>query len=386
MQNLDDKSSDVGFSMIYTLLILLSVFIVWAAVFKFDTTVRASGKLIPSARTQVIQVVDGGVLSQLLVREGTIVEAGDVLAVLEKERATAKFEEESSRVIALEIALLRAEAEANNREPNFGSFQATNLDIVKAEFEYYKERKLQLKKEVKVLQSNLKMEKAELDMNKNLLSMGDASRIEVMKAQRQVNNTQGEIMTKHHKYLSDALKEITTIQSELTPLRFKLGAANSILNHTEIISPVAGTVKYMEINTLGGVLNSGDELMQISPSQGGLMVEAEVSPVDIGEINTGMPVFIKLDAFDFSLFGNLQGTLVYISSDTLTKKDSSGHETVFYSIKIKVDEEHLAFEPKLAAVKLKPGMNVMVDVKTGEKTVLDYLTKPITKAFSGAIH
>ena len=375
-----------GISMILMLGVLLGIFITWAAIFKFDTTVRATGKVIPSARTQVIQVADGGVLARILVKEGTHVEAGELLAVLEKERATAKYKEESARVITLEIALLRAQAEIHRRSPRFGLFEEENPDIVKAQYEYYKQRKRQLQAELQILQSSLQMAETELTMNKKLLETGDASQIEVMRAQRQVNDVKGKIMEMRHKHLDEAHKEIISKEAELKSLRFKLGVADSVLDHTDILSPVAGVVKYLGVNTLGGVLRSGEELMQISPSKGGLIIDAKVMPTDIARLVVDMPVFIKMDAFDYSIYGNLKGTLSYIGSDTLTEKDASGRESVFYSVQVVVDEEHLANEPKLASVRLKPGMNVTIDIKTGEKTVLNYLAKPIVKTFSGAVH
>jgi len=380
------EQKDKGLSMIGIIAILIASFLAWAISFEFDTTVRATGKVIPSARTQVIQAADGGVLSQLFVKEGASVKEGQVLAVLEKERANAKYQEESSRVIALEISLHRVQAEIREQIPNFDAFQENSPGIVKAQQDYYQQRKDKLRNELYILNSSLQMAQTELDMNTNLLNTGDASRIEVMRAQRQVNDVQGSIMEAKNAYLDEAHKEVTRIEAELKSLRFKLDAANNVLNHTEITSPVAGVVKFLGINTLGGVLRSGDELMQISPSKGGLIIEANVAPVDIGQLETGMSVFVKLDAFDYTIYGNLQGTLKYISSDTLTEKDSTGRDSIYYSVQVLIDEQHLKNEPKLASVNLKPGMNVTIDIKTGEKTVLNYLSKPITRAFSGAIH
>ena len=377
---------DKGLSMIGIIAIILASFIAWATSFEIDTTVRATGKVIPSARTQVVQAADGGVLSQLFVKEGDDVRDGQLLAVLEKERANAKYQEESARVTALEVALIRAKAETRGVRPDFVRFQETNPIVVKAQQEYYQQRKDYLYQEQKMLNSSLKMAQTELEMNENLQVTGDASNIEVMRAQRQVNDVHSNLMEAKNKYLDEAHREVTRIEAELKSLRFKLGAANNVLNHTEIRSPVTGVIKFLGMNTLGGVLRLGDELMQISPSKGGLIVEANVAPVDIGKLKTDMPVFVKLDAFDYTIYGNLQGTLDYISSDTLTEKDSSGRESVYYSVQVTIDEEHMKNQPKWASIKLKPGMNVTIDIKTGSKTVFNYLSKPITRAFSGALH
>ena len=379
----EDKS---GFSMIFLIAIMLATFIAWAVYFELDMTVRAQGTIIANARTQIIQVADGGVLEELLVREGDTVKEGELLAVLEKERAVAKLQEEQARVTALEITLIRARAETGQGLPDFSEMQTENPQVVDAQQAYFTQRARKLKQQLGILQQSLGMVKTELQMNKSLLSTGDVSRIEVMKAQREVNNVLGQILEAKNMHLNEAHQEITKIEAELKSLRYKLDAANSVVEHTKIFAPVAGVVKYMEVSTLGGVLRQGDQLMEISPTEGGLIIEAKVKPADISQLKVGMSVFLKLDAYDPTIYGNLHGNLKYISSDTLTEKDASGRENIFYSVQVVVDEAHLASEPKLANVMLKPGMTVTIDVKTGSKTVLNYLAKPITRAFSGALH
>lgn len=379
-------AADKDISMMGVLAVLLITFVLWAVFFKFDTTVRATGKVIPNSRTQVVQAADGGVLEEILVREGSFVKKGQLLAVLEKERASAKYLEENARVTALEIALIRAQAESKNKFPKFDAYKAENVDIVNAQYAYYKERKKQLGKVLNMLQLNFNMATTEMKMNKLLLESGDASRVELMRSQRQVNDVSREIMEARNAYINEAHEEIIKTEAELKSLRYKLHAAKNILSHTDILSPVDGVVKFLGVNTLGGVLRSSDELMQISPSKGGLMVEAKVQPVDISGLHLDMPVLIKLDAYDSGIYGNLKGDLRYISSDTLTEKDANGRESVFYSVNVFVDEAYMKSTSKLSSIKLKPGMNVTIDIITGEKTVFNYIAKPITKVFSGAVH
>ncbi|MBN4053408.1 HlyD family efflux transporter periplasmic adaptor subunit [Haliea sp. AH-315-K21] len=373
--------------MILVLAVLLGVFLIWAALFEFDTTIRAMGDVIPRARTQVIQAADGGVLSELLVREGSVVAEGELLSVMEKERASAGYQEERARVTALEVALLRARTEIYDDETlDFGAYQEEIPGVVRAQREYYDQRKRGLQEELGTLQTNLDMASVELQMNERLLETGDVSAIEVMRAERQVNDVRGQMLEIRNDYLEEAHQEITRTEAELESLRYKLNSASNILDHTEIVSPVAGVVKYLTVTTLGGVLRAGDELMQISPSEGGVVIEAKIMPADIGKLELGMLVFIKLDAFDFSIYGNLQGTLEYISSGTLTERDASGRDEEFYLAQIGIDEEHMARESNLSSVVLKPGMKATIDIRTGSKTVLNYLYSPIAKTFSGAVH
>jgi adhesin transport system membrane fusion protein len=157
-----------------------------------------------------------------------------------------------------------------------------------------------------------------------------------------------------------------------------------VLEHTDLIAPVAGIVKYLRVNTVGGVLRAGDELMQISPTDSEMVIEAKINPVDIGQLELGLPVQIKLDAFDYSVYGMLAGKLTYISSDTLVEQSPNGQSTSSYRAQIKLDG--VQANQALAKVALKPGMTATIDVKTRTRSVLRYLLKPVIKTFSGALN
>jgi adhesin transport system membrane fusion protein len=168
-----------------------------------------------------------------------------------------------------------------------------------------------------------------------------------------------------------------------------------------LTTPVDGIVKFMRINTVGGVLRAGDELMHISPSTGGYIVEAKINPSDIGELRIGQPVSLKLDAFDYSVYGMLNGSLSYISSDTFTDSTTSGATQAYYRVQVQLDPTTTS-EPVNNGVSaslisnqathllrlsdLKPGMTATLDIRTRSRSVLQYLAKPVQKAFSGALH
>ena len=230
------------------------------------------------------------------------------------------------------------------------------------------------------------MAKEELTINQELFKTGDTSKLEVMRTKRQVSEIEGKINAVLNKYRQDARMEATKLEEELASNRYKLEERQSILGHTELTSPVTGIVKYLKINTIGGVLRAGDELMQISPTEGNMIIEAKVNPVDIGQLKISLPVAIKLDAFDYSSYGTLKGTLNYISSDTLTEQGGNGQAVTYYRANVLVDAEQTKTNPKLANVALKPGMTATVDIKTNNRTVLQYLAKPIFKAFGGAMN
>ncbi len=373
------------FSIPLLLFIGLAVFIAWAAFFEIDQTVRATGEVIPSARTQIIQVADGGVLAELLVQEGDVVIAGQRLAVLEKERVNAAFEEIRSRVAALTAALVRSRAEASEHRPVFDEAFDDYPRFVAVQRSLYEQRQQSLHDELNTHQTHLDMAQEELRMNESLLKTGDASRFEVMRARRQVTEIEGKVSSARNKYQQDARHEVAKLEAELDVARYKLKERRNVLKHTEITAPTTGVVKYLKLNTQGGVLREGDELMQISPTESGMVIEIKVNPADIGQLKLGLPVSIKLDAFDYSIYGSLLGELVYISSDTLTEQTDKRAIT-YYRAQITVDEAFKDDNPKLANLSLKPGMTATVDIQTSKRTILHYLTKPVTRAFGGALN
>jgi adhesin transport system membrane fusion protein len=362
----------------------LALFMTWAALFEIDQTVRAQGQIMPMARTQVIQAADGGVLSRILVQEGQSVQAGEPLAELERERSTAAYEEKRARDASMALALIRAQAEASGQAPQFGDKYREFGAFVAAQQALYEQRKRGVAEETAALQDSLGMAREELTMSENLFATGDTSRVEVMRARRQVSELQGRLNAVQNKYRQDARQEAAKLGEELSSSRYKLDEQKSILAHTTITAPVAGIVKYMKVTTIGGVLRAGDELMQISPTSGDMIVEVKVNPIDIGQLHGGLPAFVKLDAFDYSIYGNLQGKLSYISSDTLTEQGANGQAATYYRAHIKLDPHQV--NSKLAAISLKPGMTATVDLRTASRSVLHYLAKPIVKAFGGAMN
>ncbi len=376
------QAGAVQLRMISLMFVGFGLLLAWAAFFDIDQTVRAQGQIVPSARTQIVQAADGGVLEKLLVVEGQTVNTGEVLAVLEKNRANAGVDESRARVAALAAALTRARAEAQSKTPVFGGESLRYPEVVAEQMALYRQKRLGLEAELATLQETLGSAREEFQLNERLFASGDVSRIDLMRAKRQVVELEGKIASTHNKYLQDARLEATKIQDELSSTRFKLDERQSVLQHTELTAPMDGVVKSLKFNTIGGVLRAGDELMQISPTEGDLVLELKIMPVDIGSLKVGLPASIKLDAFDYSIYGSLQGRLEYISSDTLTEQGPRGDTLVFYRARVAVSPR--TGNPKLSRTDLKPGMTATVDIQTGSRSVLTYLTKPITKAFQGA--
>ena len=356
----------------------------WASQSDVDQLVRATGQVIPDARTQIIQAADGGVLFELRVQEGQAVKAGQILAVLEKERAQAGFKEIVARVASLRAILDRTNAEISQKPLLFNKQSAAFPEFTTAQAGLYMQRKKTLDEEMGYLQEALANAKEELEMNQKLMKTGDTSRLDLLRSERQVTDLAGRISATRNRYMQEARQDASKAEEELATTQQKLNERQSILDHTDLTSPVGGVVKYLRVNTIGGVLRPGDELMQIAPTDGGFFVEGRVTPSDVGSLKLGLPVTVRVDSFDYSIYGTLKGQLTHISPDTLSEQGSRGETNVFYRIQVRLDADQ-SHNPRAQDIVIKSGMTTSLDIRTGERTVMQYLIKPIFKAFQGAM-
>lgn len=370
-------------TMMPLLILGFSLFFTWAAWFSIDQSIRATGQVVSNAKTQVIQSADGGVLSDLYVHEGQKVQAGQELAILETDRAEAGFQESQARVMSLKAANVRLQAELQGTKLEFGGMFRNYPAFVKVQTGIYEQRKHTLREELAVIAGSIELASEELRMNETLATSGDVSTLEVLRAKRQLAELVGRESATQNKYLQESRAEAVKIQEDLSSQQYKLTERQSVFNHTKLTAPIAGIVKYLKITTIGGVLRAGDELMQIAPSENGSIIEAKINPTDIGQLKLGLPVSIKLDAFDYSIYGTLDGELTHISPDTLTEQGANGQVLSYYRAKVRLNDNQEQ-NPKAKEMQVKLGMTVSIDIRTGHRSVLSYLLKPIIKSFSGA--
>jgi adhesin transport system membrane fusion protein len=234
------------------------------------------------------------------------------------------------------------------------------------------------------LQDNLRLAKEELNMNKPLLEAGDVSKADIIKLERQVTDTQSQMTNRKNRYFQDAQTEMTKAQEDLRTQEEALSDRSQTLEHTELLAPVNGIIKNIKQNTEGAVLRAGEELMQLLPTDSDLIVEAKFKPAEIAFIHEGLPATVKLDAYDYSIFGSLTGIVKYMSADTLIEDTRQG-EVPYYKVQIKITG-HEFKGTKAQYIKVKPGLTASVEIKTGQRTVLWYLLKPFVKTLNEGMH
>ena len=361
----------------------LAAFFAWAYFAKLDEITRAPGTVISSSRTQIIQSQDGGTLEALLVKEGDTVEAGQTLARLERTRAEAIFLETRAKAAGLSATSARLRAEVFGGQPQFPPEMANYPDFRANQLALFKKRQEALSEELKAIADMTGLVTEELNMNLPLVKSGDVSRTEVLRLQRQVADLQSQGTNKRNKYFQDAQAELNKVEEEHAGTLQLMAQRKNLLDQTELVSPMRGVVKNVRITTQGGVIRAGEEVMQIVPLEDDLLIEAKVSPSDIAFLGLGLSASVKIDAYDSTIYGDLPGTLIFISADTLSENLKES-EKPYYRARVRTTGRQFSGSPN-AEIDILPGMTATIEIKTGRKTVLQYLTKPIVKTLSESL-
>ena len=361
--------------------VLFGVLFLWAAIFHIDQVVNAQGQVIANSKTQIIQAADGGILTEMQVQEGDEVKAGQVIAVLEKDRALAAYTESFGKVTALRMTVARLQAEIGEKEFSIAeTLQKDYPNLVETQINLYKQRTQGYQDQIAVLKDNVRLAEAELKMNLPLEKYGDISKADILRLQRAVNEAKTNLVNARNKYFQEASAELNKAQEDLNAQEQSLRDRAELLDHTDIVAPMAGIVKNIKVTTLGGVVRQGDEILQILPTEDDLVVEAKVKPADMAAMKVGLPAKVKLDAYDYSIFGSMNGTVTYVSADSLSEETKAGPMT-FYRVKVNIQES--SFKGKAADdIEVRPGMTATVDIKTGSRSILSFILKPIAKTFT----
>lgn len=367
------KSSHI----IWVFVALLLSFIVWSYFAELVEVSTGTGKVVPTSREQVIQSLEGGIVSELLVRQGDIVEAGQVLAQLDLTKTEANVGESTARYRAALASIARLESEVNQTKLNFPPELKEYPHLVQTETRLYQTRKRGLDQSIAGLRQSLSLVQEELKLTRSLAMSGAASNVEVLKLQRQVSELQLKITDRRSEYMVGAREELGKAKAEADALESVIKGRTDSLARLTLRSPVRGIVKDVAVTTRGGIVPPNGQLMEIVPLDDQLLIEARISPRDVAFIYPGQEAKVKITAYDYSIFGGLDGEVTLISPDTI--QDEVKPEVYYYRVFIRTETDALVNESgKLFPI--VPGMIATVDIKTGEKTVFEYLMKPINQA------
>ncbi len=390
-------------------------FIVWASLAQIDEIARGSGDVIPSNENQIVQNLEGGIVEDILAQEGTFVKKGDILLKINNEKSVSTYQSNEVKAMALEAKILRLKAQS--KEEKFDLTKANNEDIkpyIKNELSLYKTNRDQLSSTIEVLKEqlkqkrnsfedakskktylskSLKMIRKEIGMTAPMVERGIASEVDLLRLQKEENNAldefksaefaivrlKSEIDETLHKiqetklsFSSKAKQELNEAIAEYERTVSNAKALEDQVTRTIVKAPRDGIVQRVFVHTIGGVVKPGDDLIEIVPTDEKLLVNAKIKPSDIAFIYPSQKAIVKFSAYDFSIYGGLEGEVVSISPDTIKDKD----DNTYYIVRIQTQKSKLEQSKDM---KIIPGMTAQVDILTGKKTIMSYILKPILK-------
>lgn len=370
------------FLMVIFLLVLVVTFVIWAWNSPLDEVTRGQGSIIPGSREQVIQTLDPGILKTLEVREGDIVEKGQVLLTLDDTRSSAMLRESEARVNNLEAVRARLRAEAYSESLTFPD--DVPADLRERESTVYRLRKTELAQSIAGLKQSKALLDKEIAMTRPIVREGAMSEVELLRMQRQSAELQLQMDEKQNKYLTEAGAELVKTEAELAQAKENMAGRADPVERSRIRAPLRGIVKNIRVNTLGGVVSAGQDIMEIIPLEDQLLIEAYINPRDVAYVRTGMPALVKLTAYDYAIYGGLDnGVVTLVSPDTLRDQKRPGDlkldpNEAYYRVLVTTSNNYLT-DRNGKILPVIPGMIASVDIKTGQKSVFQYLIKPITR-------
>ena len=377
-----DSEHRVNLTLWITIL-ALAVFFIWANYSELDTITRGQGAVIANSKTQSIQSFDGGVIENIHVKEGDTVQKNQILVTLEKIKIEAAFREQRSKVAALRAAKARLNAEIFGGQPKFDDDIKDYPQFKINQLKLLERKRSMIKEQIDALELSLRIVKKQLQMTKALVPTGDVSLMEALKLQNQVSDMGAQIENTKNKYFQDTQAELNKIEEDLSASLQTLALRQDQLDHVVLRSPTNGIVKNIRITTLGGVVKPSEEVMQIVPAEDDLVIEAKIKPSDIAFLRKGQNANIKIDAYDYSIYGSLEGKLIYISADTLTE-EAKQNEPSYYRIKVQTQGRQFSGRPQ-EKIEIQTGMTAIVEIKTGKNNVLKYLFKPLIKTIDSSL-
>ncbi|MEO5703218.1 MAG: HlyD family type I secretion periplasmic adaptor subunit [Gammaproteobacteria bacterium] len=418
-----EQSPTGGRLILWASVLFIAIALIWAAYAQVDEVTRGVGKVIPSQQMQIVQNLEGGILAEMLVKEGEIVDKDQIILRIDDTRFSSSLREGSGNYLALKAKAARLKAESDNtafiapedvmqKEPQIVEQEAalfrsrqqeleSNVGILKQQVSQRRQELAELRGRRDQLSRSHKLTAQELTMTKPLVAEGAISEVEVLRLERQVNEVRGELsatelaIPRVQSTYDEAVRKIEDMElafrnkarveyNETAVEVAKLSESNFAMkdrvSRTAVRSPVRGTVNRLLMNTAGGVIQPGMNLVEIVPLDDSLLIEARVRPSDIGFIHPGQKAIVKFSAYDFGIYGGLEATVDHISADTI--RDNEKEES-YYLVRVRTKQSYLGTKAK--PLPIIPGMLADTDILTGKKTVMHYLLKPVLKAKERAL-
>lgn len=417
------RGSSIAFILTLVIASLMVIFVIWAHFTVLDEVTRGLGQVIPSQKVQMIQNLEGGILQEILVQENQIVNKGDILIRIDNALAASQYRDAFTRAAEHEAAIVRLDAEIEGQssisfpaqfksadpqilEDQRSIFKAhrqqleAELDVLKSQYSQRQQEITEMQSRKEQLERSLGLARQQLDIAKPLVDQGVYPRVDYLALERDISSLQGDIDAlrlaiprirqaaneasrrieqRRAEVKAQALNEKNSHRGELKSLQEIMSAGEDRVTRTDVRSPVRGTVKQINLNTLGGVVRPGESILEIVPLDDTLLIEARIRPADIAFLHPGQKAMIKITAYDFSIFGGLEGVLEAISADTI--EDDNGEN--FFKVKLRTKKNAITYRSE--ELPIIPGMTASIDILTGKKSVLAYLLKPILRAKQNAL-
>ena len=371
------------FWVIILFFLFLVVFVVWAYNSPVEEVTRGNGNIIPSSREQVIQSLDPGIVTEIMVKEGDMVEKDQILMKLDDTRSSAVLRESEAKVANLEATIARLKAEAYGTKLSFPD--SVSPELRRREIAAYKARRQVMVDAINGLSQSKAALDREIAITAPLVSEGYVSEVELLRMRRDSADLATQISERRNRYKADANNELLQAESELAQSKENVAMRADPVERSQIRAPMRGIVKGIKVTTIGGVVNAGEDIMQIIPVDDKLLVEAYIRPQDIAFIRAGQPALVKVSAYDYSIYGGLEGKVTLVGADTVSNSMQNrandlklDPNQVYYRVLVQTENNSLK-DKNGKPMPIIPGMVATVDIKTGEKTIFQYLIKPITR-------
>lgn len=368
-----------GSRVIWVLSFLVIAFVFWARNAPLDEVVRGPGTLVPASQNQIVQSLEGGILDEIVVGEGDIVAQGEVIARFNQTRFRADVEDLEGQILSREAQKLRFEAEiaATDTFTLPDDIWQRDAELAASEEQLFIARREKHLAAIQSLEEQALLQADRVSLMRNMVDQNAMPALELLNAEVVESESRAALEELGAQYQLERAEELATVVSELAQLRAQVAQSRDQLSRSTLLSPADGVVNTVYVSTVGGVVQSGEPIFEITPLNDELLVEVRILPRDIAFIAVDMPATIKLTAYDYTVFGSLSGKVVQVSADTFEDEQSPNNES-YYKVLVQIDPASL--EERREVFEIRPGMVSDVELYAGQKTVMQYLMTPLIKS------